>query len=585
MLLASTDVAAQQRDTSRVDSARVKRDTTRAARLAPVRVSGTRLSSTVDASVPARADVVDVHRALPGPAAAAELVARLPGVSTLDDQGSRVQPTLDLRGFSLSPVVGTPQGVSVFLDGVRINEPDAQELDFDLVPMDAVAHAELVRGPAAVFGKNSLAGALILSTARGSQAGSVETSADAGAFGYRAARLIASGMRSGVDGYLLARATNEEGYRTDTPARTRLLFATMGRKREESDVALSVLLARDRVFQAGSLPGSWLRLDRRANFTVGDYFAPDLGHITLRGERRLASGQLRGNVFARRNDREQFNVNVFAPSVRARIRNGSLGGAGELAVPARLGSLPLSLTVGAEYARSDVRYRIFQQATADAPIDADCEQLTGLCENARVAEDDAAFYAQTMLALSPSVSATAAARADYVRIPFRDLTAPENDGTSTFRRISPLLGVTYRHGDALRVYVSASSGFRAPAALELACADPDAPCPLPFALGDDPPLRPVTVWNYEAGAEWVPLRALALNAVAFRSPGRDEIVFVASERAAGYFQNIARTRRQGVEASATLALPAGLRASTSYVYVDATYQSAVRLGRQGESET
>jgi outer membrane receptor protein involved in Fe transport len=577
LLVASAQLGAQQPDTLRADTVRARRDTTRVSRLAPVRVTGTRLSPTADANVPARVDVVDVRRAPPGPAATAELMAGLPGMSTFDDQGTRVQPTLDLRGYSLSPVVGSPQGVSVFLDGVRINEPDAQELDFDLVPMDAVEHAELVRGPAAVFGKNSLAGALILSTARGGATPGVETAAEAGAFGYRGARVTASGVTHGIDGYLLARGSDEDGYRVDTPARTRMLFATVGRKRDDSDVALSVLAAHDRVFQAGSLPESWLGEDTRANYTVGDYFAPDLAHIALRGDRRLGRGQLRGNVFARRNDREQFNVNVSAPSVLASVLNRSLGGAAEATFPVRLGPWPLTVTAGAELGRNDVRYRIFQQATPDGPVDADCDQATGLCENARAGEDNAALYAQAQIALGRSVVLTASARGDYVRIPFRDLTAPENDGTSTFRRVSPLLGATYRPGTTLRAYVSLSSGFRAPAALELACADPDAPCPLPFALGEDPPLRPVTVWNSEAGAEWEPVRAVSLHLVGFRAEGHDEIVFVSSERAAGFFKNIARTRRQGVEVSGTAALPAGLRVSTSYAFIDATYQTAAQL--------
>jgi len=577
MLVASAQLGAQQPDTLRADTARARRDSTRISRLAPVRVTGTRLSPTVDENVPARVDVVDVHRATTGPASAATVVTRLPGVSTFDDQGTRVQPTLDVRGYSLSPVVGSPQGVSVFLDGVRINEPDAQELDFDLVPMDAVEHAELVRGPAAVFGKNSLAGALILSTARGGPTPSVETGAEAGAFGYRGGRLTASGVTQGIDGYLLARGSDEDGYRVDTPARTRLLFATVGRKRDESDLALSVLGAHDRVSQAGSLPESWLDEDPRANYTVGDYFAPELVHIALRGDRRLGSGQLRGNVFVRRNDREQFNVNVSAPSLLASIRNASLGSAAELTLPTRLGRWPVTLTTGAEYGHNDIRYRIFQEATPDGPLDPDCDQATGLCENARAGEDNVALYAQAMFTLGQSVVLTASARGDYVRIPFRDLTEPENDGTTTFRRTSPLLGATYRPGSNLRTYLTVSSGFRAPAALELACADADAPCPLPFALGDDPPLKPVTVWNYEAGAEWEPARAVSLNLSGFRAEGRDEIVFVSSERTAGYFKNIARTRRQGIEIAGTVGLPAGLRVTTSYAFVDATYQTAERL--------
>src|SRR5262245_8904868 len=102
-------------------------DTTRhVQRLAPQRITGTRLTASDSASqsLGARANTipaVDVRGVAPGPASTAQLLTRLNGVSAFDDQGTRAQPTLDLRGWTLSPVVGVPQGVSVFLDGVRIN--------------------------------------------------------------------------------------------------------------------------------------------------------------------------------------------------------------------------------------------------------------------------------------------------------------------------------------------------------------------------------------------------------------------------------------------------------------------------------
>ena len=164
-----------------------------------------------------------------------------------------------------------------------------------------------------------------------------------------------------------------------------------------------------------------------------------------------------------------------------------------------------------------------------------------------------------------------------MRVPFRDLSAPENSGTSSFRRLSPRIGANLQLPGDLRGYAVVSGGFRAPAALELACADETAPCPLPFSLGDDPPLAPVTLRNYEMGFDWEPTRRLALEGSLYRADVRDEIVFLAATTAAGYFQNVARTRRQGVELSATLPLPLGARAFASYTYTDATYRTTVQL--------
>lgn len=560
----------------------LRSDTLVAQPLSPQTVTGTRLSPLASQTA-VRVDNFSLRDARPGPAGVAGALENLPGISMSNDQGSRVQPTLNLRGFTLSPVIGIPQGVSVFLDGVRINEPDAQELNFDLIPMDAVSNAQLVRGPATLFGKNSLAGALLLTTRRGEATPTADLSVQTGAYGFRGATFSAggtgsSGLLHGIDAYVMGNASDEAGWRNDTGASTRMLFANFGRKRRGSDVVLSVMYAHDRALLAGSLPESWLRVNPSANFTGGDFFEPDLLHLALRGNHDLPLGTLRGNVFFRRNNIDQFNVNIDAPSTRALIGNRSGGAALEWSLPVHLWSRVAALTLGSEYSRNNVDYHTFAERAPDAnELPPDCDQISGLCEHARVPEDDAALYAQAELKVSRAMSLVAAARADYVHIPFRDLLDPQNDGTSTFRQISPRLGLTYNLTARTKAYVSAGSGFRAPAALELACADENAPCSLPSALGDDPPLRPVTVRTYETGLNQEFAHAARLGVSVYRTEVQDEIVFVASTLSAGFFQNVSRTRRQGVEVTGEVGLPAGFRMNASYSYLDATYQSTVAL--------
>ena len=152
LMVACTDLAlGQQRDTLRADSAKV--DSTKIHKLATQVVTASRLAG-ADERTPAQIDKIEIKNLPPSPADAANALVRLPGVSAFDDQGTPAQPTLEVRGFNISPVVGVPQGVSVFLDGVRVNEADAQEVNFDLLPMDAVDRAQLIRGPATLYGKN-----------------------------------------------------------------------------------------------------------------------------------------------------------------------------------------------------------------------------------------------------------------------------------------------------------------------------------------------------------------------------------------------------------------------------------------------
>ena len=586
VIAAPNAVAAQQRDTTRADSTH---RSTSARRLTPVVITDSRLVG-VDARAPSRVDDIRLTAAPSGPAAASELLRRLPGVTMFDDQGSRLQPELDLRGFIVSPVVGQPQGVSVFLDGVRINEPDAQEVNFDLIPMDAVVRAELVRGPSALFGKNSLAGSLLLFTDRGASQPQWSTSVDAGPYGYRTAGARTAGKLGDVDGFLTARISDEAGWRDATGARTRMVFGNIGRKRDSSDVALTVMYANDKLFEAGSLPESYLNANRRINYTPGDFFQPEVVHLALRGQRQIGLGQLNGNVFWRRNAYEQYNGNIPAPNSDGFVRNRSVGGLAEWVALTHLAGVAATTTIGAEYSHADVAYRFLAVdrpgvvADADDLADLGCEIPSGLCTNVRTREDNAALYAQAAISFTNSLSFTAALRGDYVRLPITDLITPENGATSTYRHLSPKLGLNYRPNDDIRAFVAFNTGFRAPAALELSCADPTSPCSLPFALGADPPLKPVRALDYEAGVTLEPTSRASVDLTTFVSDVRDDILFVQPTATTGYFQNVAHTRRAGAEVSGSLGLPSGLRAFASYSYVAATYRTTVQLASALDDE-
>src|ERR1043166_6132282 len=50
------------------------------------------------------------------------LFQHIPGVSTSDQQGNSFQTDIRYRGFVASPVPGQPQGLAVYMNGVRVNE-------------------------------------------------------------------------------------------------------------------------------------------------------------------------------------------------------------------------------------------------------------------------------------------------------------------------------------------------------------------------------------------------------------------------------------------------------------------------------
>jgi outer membrane receptor protein involved in Fe transport len=297
----------------------------------------------------------------------------------------------------------------------------------------------------------------------------------------------------------------------------------------------------------------------------------------------VEGGQLRANVFWRRNAYEQYNVNVPPPNSDGFVRNQSTGGLLEWVRPTKIGEVWTTLTVGAEYSHADVGYHFLAVdgpgVAADSAelVEQRCDLPSGLCTNMKTKEENTALYAQAIFSLTPSLSLTGALRADYVRLHITDLLTSANSATSTYWHASPNVGLNYRLTDDLRGYVAINAGFRAPAALELSCADASAPCALPFALGADPPLKPVTVLDYETGVDFELSSRTNLDLVGFVSDVHDDILFVQPSATSGFFQNVSRTRRAGVETSGSFRLPAGLRLFGSYSVLAATYQAAVQL--------
>ena len=89
------------------------------------------------------------------------------GVYVNDVQNNPLQPDINYRGFTASPLLGTPQGLSVYVDGVRINQPFGDVVSWDLIPKSAIRSITLVPGSNPLFGRNSLGGALSVRTKDG----------------------------------------------------------------------------------------------------------------------------------------------------------------------------------------------------------------------------------------------------------------------------------------------------------------------------------------------------------------------------------------------------------------------------------
>jgi outer membrane receptor protein involved in Fe transport len=200
------------------------------------------------------------------------------------------------------------------------------------------------------------------------------------------------------------------------------------------------------------------------------------------------------------------------------------------------------------------------------------------------------LFATDTLSLNDYVHVTASGRYNHFNVYNKDqITA--NDGTNasltgnhSFRRFSPAVGLSFTPNKDLTVYGGYNEGMRAPTSMELGCANPDAPCKLPNAMAGDPPLEKVVSKTFEAGVRGNLSQDIKWTTAIYRTENHNDIQFIAAANPTlGYFSNVGKTRRQGLDAG--LAGNAGKFSwNAGYSYLKATYQTPFELTSQGNSQ-
>lgn len=518
-----------------------------------------------------------------------EALQRLPGIHLADEQGNASQQDLSVRGLTASPVTGLPQGLSVFLDGVRVNEPAVEEVNFDLIPLADVERVEIVRGPHAVFGRNTIGGAIHIVTRRGGAQPEAEAVIEGGGAGYERMRGRLAGPIGPLDGYLSFTQSYDRGWRVAGAERSLQAFGKLGVRREDADAALSYQFQLDRIGQPGALPQPMLSQDRSQNYTPGDFFRPALHLLTLNARQRLAPGlSLAVNAFFRALDGEQFNSSRTSPDTRLFDRTRSYGGTIHLDHGIRLGALRNRLTAGAEATRSSVRIAVHEEPNAGFPPSVLPPVLPRLAFDLSDEQIGIAAFLQDQLRVAggplSGLGATAALRFDRIAHAIVDA-SPDAPGRATgnlaYSALVPAAGVTWAFGPDWLASASLALGYRAPAFLELTCADPAAPC-IGLQAGVAPdasltPLRPVRSRTFEVGVSGSPLGGVTATLEAFRIDLQDDIFAVAAPGTNRVvFRNVGDTRRQGVE----LALRGErgtVQVEASYAYTRATFEGDLTL--------
>jgi iron complex outermembrane receptor protein len=598
--------------------------------LPPVEVIGASplLGSGVDRdTVPAQTNVLkgdDLTRggtSAPDPVRA--LNEQVGGVNLDSASGNPNQPTLIYHGFEASALQGTPQGLAIYVNGVRFNQAFGDTVNFDLLPNMAIGEMNLV-GSNPVFGLNALGGAVNIQLKNGFTYHGGEIEVSGGSFATFGGNFQYGRQSGDVAVYVAASGLHQDGWRDQQSSGIENLYGDIGWRGDTGEVHFNLLLANSVLNGPGTSPVELLAADPAAQFT-----GPN------RISNRFMQMSLSGNVAI--SDTVSLQAVTYYNNFLQRVTNGNapndtpcndgsgllcddsgysttIGGA---TIPAFLGSNPLAYSELDNQTTNTNGYGVSVQATDTGTVFGFNNHLVGGVsfdgartgftaasaiggitsdtrvyvgpgvildepgsnQPVRVGIGDAfygLFIADTFN-VTDSLALTVSGRFNAAAIGLNDQNGGDLTGHHSYARFNPAAGVTYKMTPWLTAYAGYAEANRAPTPAELSCASPADSCSLANFFVGDPNLKQVVAHTIEAGLRGAVSLGdsdrLSYDLGFYRSNLDDDIVFVNSATLnRAFFTNIGQTRRQGVDASIQYKAPRW-SAYLAYTYTDATYQS------------
>lgn len=526
-------------------------------------ISDTRLPSVkADTySVPAKITVItaqDIQKM--GARTVQEALQYATGIVMYNEVGNAFEHRIDLRGFNSTPV----PSISVFLDGMRVNEPNFNTINFDLIPFETIERIEIIPGPNAIFGQNTLGGTINIVTKTASRKRQVSAEVARGNFEHERFNINASGPVDDFQYYLNATQESETGFRDESGGQVFRFFGKFGyRPSMNTDVNVSYTYVKDRLSQAGPLPIRIAEVDPEANVTPGDFYDRENSVVRLNVKHTFPlEFTFSANSFYRKLQQASFIVGNSSEGT-THDDTESWGGTLQLSKNSSLFGLKNETVIGVEATWNDFGNQ--GKSTFNRVVYTNSTDST---------EEVFGAFAQNALHVLPELILSGGLRFDQSQIDFIHKTDPTLSGSRTFDRVTPRAGVTYLVTPTASLYFTYSQGFRIPTVQEM------------FASGaykSNLHLRPVRSNNFEIGGKakigiWGDV-ALAF----YQSNIKDEIFFSCfqCELFDGINRNLEKTRRRGVEMTARVRPAKFFDGTINYTFTEAQFQNRQTLGFGG----
>lgn len=543
------------------------------------------------------------------------------GVSLMDASGNPFQPTFFYHGFAASPLQGTPQGLAVYVNGVRFNQPFGDTVEWDLIPNIAIERINLL-GSDPVFGLNALGGALNVQLRNGFLYQGFEAALSGGSFGQVQGEFQYGRQSGDTATYVAATMAQQNGWRDLQSSELRNVFADIGWRGNSAELHFNITAAHSLLNGPGSSPIELLAAAPGAQFTAPNRITNDYTSVNVSLDADITdTASVQAVAYYRYFLQRVINGNApndapcndgsgllcfdggysttrgggFIPDFLAGAQYGQLdqqttntnayGLSAQVTHSADIYGLKNHLVAGASFDGAQTMFSAMSSVGGLTALDrvfigpGVILDEPGTNSPVRVAVSNATYglYVADTLNLTDRLAVTASGRFNAAQVDLSDRNGVDLNGRHSYVHFNPQAGVSYKITPWLTAYGGYAVANRAPTPAELSCAGPQNACSLANFFVGDPDLGQVVSRTWEVGVRGRLTPAsdvrLEYSLGLFRSTLSDDIAFINSAtQGRAYFANIGATRRQGIDAGLQLKTPRWF-AYAGYTHVDATFQS------------
>ena len=537
-----------------------------------------------------------------------ELLGRSATSVTLNEiQGNPFQLDLNYRGQRLSSVLGSPQGVSAYLDGVRINEAFGDVISWDMLPESAISTMTVVPGSNPMYGMNTLSGALVMTTKNGLTHEGNEIEVSGGSFGrIRTDAGMGKKLSDGYHFYVAATGFRENGWREKSDSKLANTFMKYGRETDKTSWNVSFLAGASELKGNGLLPTSQYTSDYRGGYTFYDITKTKAQQLSFDFSHKLSNEEKISFVTWVRNAKRSANGGDVEDAFLDSCIDG-VDGSCSLPITAAINKTTAkATTIGStlQWDRKIDLHQLFAGATVqytksryqswegETDFDGRIADVSAVATYNQQADHKGkvgqlALYVGDIYTPRPGTLLSGALRYDFAKVHnhLNNINVGEQKETFNYNKFNPSFGGSQVLTPQISVFGNWSQGMRVPTAFELGCSRDSNPCRVPTGLQDDPYLKPIISQTTEIGLRLNPNENTRITITGFHNLNKDDVAFVRSSAGtqAGYFTNIGNTLRKGIELSGRYK-QSSWEVGASYTYLKATYRSEVNLPSVGQYE-